>query len=90
VRCPIRANLALLLSEGDLSADEAGAYAGRWLLAREDEIDLAMTSLGGRAWPAYEACYPEGLAAVTRFAGGSRERFGRLLGEQLTASDLNA
>ena len=85
----VRANLALMLDEGQI--DQAGmrAYARRWLLEDDGYVDRVVESLSNRHWPPYESCYPEGLRACRRFVGGDPDRFGQLLREQLTPAALS-
>jgi hypothetical protein len=84
----VRANLALMLDEGQLDRAGMRAYAQRWFLEDEDHIDRVLESMRNQQWPPYESCYPEGLDACRRFVGGDADRFGHLLREQLTPATL--
>jgi hypothetical protein len=85
---PVRANVATLLDDGD--EREARAYARRWMLEPDEQVDRAIRAIRDRAWPAYESCYPEGLTLCRAFVAGRPDGFRRLLTEQLTTADLLA
>jgi hypothetical protein len=87
---PVRANLALMMDENGMSQADAHAYARRWLLDGDAEVDQVVKSMSEREWPGYESCYPEGLALCRRFVRGDPARFRRLLCEQLTPAQLEA
>lgn len=61
----------------DVTGLEDDAYVGK-----------VLESLTSRRWRPTESCYPEGLTLCRRFIDGDRMRFGRLLQEQLTTTDL--
>jgi hypothetical protein len=86
---PIRANIAMQLDAGQ-TREEVRAYALRWMLEDEDEVDRALSSLAARRWMPIESCYPEGLALCRRFVRGDAMRFSQLLREQRTTADLLA
>jgi hypothetical protein len=86
----VRANLALMMDESGMSHADAHAYARRWLLDDDATVDHVVDSMSRREWPAYESCYPEGLALCRRFVRGDPGRFRRLLCEQLTPAQLEA
>jgi hypothetical protein len=85
----VRANLALMLDEGQI--DQAGirTYARRWLLEDDEYVNRVVENLCDRHWPPYESCYPEGLQACRRFVGGDPDRFGQLLRDQVTPATLS-
>lgn len=85
---PIGANIAMLLDDGH-SPDEMRSYARRWALEDDEFIDAFVESLIDDRWPAYESCYAESLPLCRGFVGGDVARFGLLLREQLTPSDLD-
>lgn len=84
----VRANLALMLDEGQIDRSRMRAYAQRWLLEDDGYIGRVIEIMGERQWPPYESCYPEGLRACRRFVAGDPDRFGQLLREQLTPAAL--
>jgi hypothetical protein len=85
---PVPANLALLFGEHRISGAQAREYARRWLLEDDAYVERVVHSVETRPWPAYEACYPEGLALCRRFTDGDPARFRRLLCEQLTPASM--
>jgi hypothetical protein len=85
----VRANLALMLDEGQIERAGMRAYARRWLLEDDGYVDRVVESMCKQQWPPYESCYPEGLRACRRFVGGDPGRFGQLLREQLTPAALH-
>jgi hypothetical protein len=85
----VRANLALMLDEGQIDRAGMRAYAQRWLLEDDGYIDRVLESMSKQQWAPYESCYPEGLHTCRRFVGGDADRFGQLLQEQLTPATLN-
>jgi hypothetical protein len=68
----VRANLALMLDEGQIDGAGMRAYAQRWLLEDEGYVDRVVENLCKRHWPPYESCYPEGLHACRRFVAAIR------------------
>jgi hypothetical protein len=83
----VRPNIAMLLDEGR-STDEVRAYARRWMLEPDDEVDRAVEAVARRAWRPYESCYPHGLALCRVFVRREPQGFQRLLAEPLTTADL--
>ena len=67
-----------------ISREQARAYARRWMLQDDEQVDRAVTSLEGRVWRPLESCYPAGLEFCRRFTSGDPARFRKLLHEQIT------
>lgn len=86
----VRGNVALLLHEDGAGVDDAVAYFQRWGLQRHDRATKAVQFLTDPTWRAYISCYVEGLPLCRRFVAGDRQRFERLLSEQLLPADLIA
>jgi hypothetical protein len=84
----VRPNIAIMLDEQRASPEQACAYARRWMLEDDQQIDRAVKHLEDRLWRPYESCYTEGLKLCRRFTSGDPSRFRRLLHQQITASDL--
>jgi hypothetical protein len=85
---PVRANLALMLDEGQVDRDGAWAYARRWLLEDDDYVTRLVDQVCEHNWSPYESCYTEGLRLSRAFVRGQDDRYDRLLREQLTPADL--
>ncbi len=86
----VRGNVALLLHEKGAAPSEAIEYYQRWGLQSRQRAAKAVEFLTDPTWRAYISCYVEGLPLCRRFAGGSPERYARLLTEQLLPGDLAA
>jgi hypothetical protein len=84
----VRGNVALLLHEEGVGADNAVAYAERWGLLPRRRAEKLVEFLTDPTWRAYITCYVEGLPLCRRFVGGDPARFERLLTEQLTPDQL--
>lgn len=84
----VRGNVALLLHEDGIEAEEAVAYAQRWALLPRRRAEKLVSFLTDPTWRAYISCYVEGLPLCRRFVGGDPRRFERLLSEQLTPDQL--
>jgi hypothetical protein len=84
----VRANIAIMLDEERTTTAQARAYARRWMLEADDQVDRSVKSLQARLWRPYESCYPAGLELCRSFTAGDSTRFRRLLHEQLTPAGL--
>ena len=84
----VRGNVAMLLHDRGVGADEAVAYAERWALLPRPRAEKLVSFLTDATWRAYITCYVEGLPLCRRFVGGDPARFERLLSEQLTPDQL--
>lgn len=83
----VRPNIAIMLDEEYVSREQARAYARRWMLQDDEQVDRAVASLEGRVWRPLESCYPAGLEFCRRFTSGDPARFRRLLHEQMTPAE---
>lgn len=80
-------NVALMLHEEGRGRDEAGAFALRWNLRSESEVEKLLDFGVHPAWRAYVVVYVAGERLVEPWAA-EPARFRRLLTERLTTSDL--
>jgi hypothetical protein len=83
----VRPNIAMMLDER-ASPEQARAYARRWMVEDDRQVDRRVRNLEELLWRPYESCYTDGLALCRRFTNSDPSRFRRLLHEQLTPSDL--
>jgi hypothetical protein len=83
-------NAALLLHDRGLPQEEVRAYFQRWRLMSDSLVDQSMRFITDPMWRAYVPTYSEGYRVCGTWVGGDRDRFRRLLTEQLTPSDLAA
>jgi hypothetical protein len=81
-------NAALLLHDRGLPPEEARAYVQRWRLMSDSRVDQSMRFITDPLWRAYVPTYSEGYRVCGAWVDGDRERFRRLLTEQLTPADL--
>ena len=81
-------NAALLLHEQGRPFDEVRQYSRRWSLESDDRIEKGLQFVTDETWRAYVFCYTDGLRLARAFVGGDRDRFRRLLTEQLVPGDL--
>ncbi len=84
----VRGNVAMLLHDEGVGADEAVAYAERWALLPRPRAEKLVSFLTDSTWRAYITCYVEGLPLCRRFVAGEPARFERLLTKQLTPDQL--
>ena len=81
-------NAALLLHEDGVSAEEAKAYLQRWALVSDkraqQNVDFVMDPIGRT----YITTYTDGYDLCRDWVDGDREKFKRLLTEQLAPADL--
>ncbi len=83
----VRPNLAIMLDE-ERGPAEVRAYARRWMLEDDHQVERAVSALENRVWRPYESCYPAGLELCRSFTSGDPTRFRRLLHEQITPAQL--
>ena len=81
-------NAAILLHDRGLPEDEVRAYLQQWRLMSDSLVDQSMRFISDPMWRAYVPTYSEGYRVCGAWVGGDRERFKRLLTEQLTPADL--
>jgi hypothetical protein len=81
-------NIAIMLDEERMTTEQARAYARRWMLEANDQVDRSVKSLEDRVWRPYESCYPAGLEVCRSFTAGDPTPYRRLLHEQLTPARL--
>lgn len=90
----VRQDAALMLHDEHRDPDEVVEYLRRWLLLTEDRARQSLRFLASPLWRAYTSTYVEGYRLLSRWldaapAGVSgTQRFGRLLDEPLTPSQL--
>ena len=80
--------VGLMLHEEGRDPEEARAYARRWSLRTEAEIDKLLAFGQHPAWRAYVVVYEVGERLVRAWTEGDPARYRRLLTEQLTTADL--
>jgi hypothetical protein len=83
-------NAAYLLHEQGLPFEEVREYSRRWSLVSDDRVDKGLQFVTDETWRAYIYCYTEGLTLARGFVRGDRERFHRLLTEQVVPADLSS
>jgi hypothetical protein len=79
---------ALMLHEEGRDADETRAFALRWGLRPEPEVDKMLEFVLHPVWRAYVVVYEVGERLVEAWTAGDPGRYRRLLTEQLTTADL--
>jgi hypothetical protein len=79
---------ALMLHEEGRDADEARAFALRWALRPEAEVDRMLEFVLTPVWRAYVVVYEVGERLVEAWTAGDPARYRRLLTEPLTTADL--
>ena len=82
------ANAAILLHVDGASPDEAKAYLQRWELASEQRAHQHVNFVLERWGRAYIRTYTDGYELCRDWVAGNRQRFKRLVTEQLTPADL--
>jgi hypothetical protein len=83
-------NMAWFLNVENRPVEEVIEYGVRWRRLPRNHVEKGIEFLTDPTWRAYAACYTNGRELVERFVDGDRERFRRLLTEQLTPADLVA
>jgi hypothetical protein len=86
----VRGNVAIMLHEQGVDADEAVDYSVRWSLLSRPRAEKSVQFLTDPTWRSYITCYVEGLPLCRRYVAGDPARFERLITEQLLPSDLAA
>jgi hypothetical protein len=81
-------NMAWFLNVENRPVEEVVEYGMRWRRLPRDHVEKSIEFLTDPTWRAYAATYTNGRELVERFVDGDRERFRRLLTEQLTPADL--
>ena len=84
----VSANNALQTHHEGLPLDEARAYFRRWALANEERAAKHVQFVTDPTWRSYVFNYSSGEQLVRDWVDGDRDRFRRLLTEQLTPADL--
>lgn len=82
------ANAAIMLHVDGISEDEATAYLQRWELASEERAAQHVRFVTDRWGGAYIRTYTDGYELCRNWVAGDKERFKRLLTEQLAPADL--
>jgi hypothetical protein len=80
--------VALMLHEEGRDPEEARAYALRWSLRTETEVDKMLEFILHPVWRAYVVVYEVGERLVRSWVAGDPARYRRLLTEQLSTADL--
>jgi hypothetical protein len=81
-------NMAWFVNEEGRPGEEVVEYGMRWRRLPRDHVEKTIEFVTDPTWRAYSACYTNGRVLVERFVGDDRDRFRRLLTEQLTPADL--
>jgi len=87
-RC--RASAAWRLHVDGADPEQVALELARDTLGTRERAQKAVQFLTDPTWRAYISCYVEGMPLVRRWVGRSRERFARLLREQVAVSELAA
>ncbi len=83
-----RGNLALMVHDEGRPAEEAVAWAERFLLLPKARAEKQVAFISDPTWRAYIFCYTEGVERCRAFVAGDPARFELLLTEQLLPTDL--
>ena len=86
----VRGNAALRLHAEGADPDVVIDELARWALLPRQRAAKAVEFQLHPTWRTYIFCYIEGLRLCRRFVAGDPARFGRLVTEQLTPTDLAA
>jgi hypothetical protein len=81
-------NAALLVHSQGASAEEARQYMMKWGLASERRATQQTSFITDPVWRSYVTTYADGYELCRSFVDGDRDRFKRLLTEQLSPADL--
>jgi hypothetical protein len=85
---PISANVAMLLHDRGVSAEEAREYARTWSLQPDDRLDKLISSQAASRSPVYQHLYWQGRELVERHVRGDAKRFRELLTARVLPGDL--
>jgi hypothetical protein len=81
--------VALMVHEQRKGIDEARAFADRWVLNTNEEIEKRIEFILHPTWRAYVALYDIAERLVEKWTGGEPSLYKRLLTEQMTTADLS-
>lgn len=81
-------NVALMIHEDGVSADEAAEYAARWGLRPLEEARHSVSFVTDPTWRAYTITYTAGRDLCRAYVDGDPGRFRRLLTEPVRISEL--
>jgi hypothetical protein len=84
-----RALVSLAGSDG-VGADEVRAYLERWELMQPEFSEHMIRFFGAATSRTYVVNYPAGLELCRTYVRGDRDRFRRLLAEQVRVRELRA
>jgi hypothetical protein len=84
----VSGNAALLIHSRGASAEETREYLMRWGLSSERRSTQQMSFITDPVWRSYVTTYADGYSVCRDFVDGDRDRFRRLLTEQLSPADL--
>jgi hypothetical protein len=84
----LEVNAALMLYEDGRGEDEVRAYVARWGLLDAEYSAHVIRFLSGPRSRGYIINYPAGRELCEAYVGGDRDRFRRLLSEQVRVGDL--
>ncbi len=84
----VSANSALQIHQDGAPLEEVRAYYKRWALANDDRADKHLQFVTDPTWRSYVFNYSSGEKLIGDWVDGDRDRFRRLLTEQLTPADL--
>lgn len=84
----VSGNVALMVHSQGAAPEEARQYLMRWGLSSEGRSTHQMTFITDPVWRSYVTTYSDGYEVCRAFVDGDRDRFKRLLTEQLSPADL--
>ena len=84
----VSGNAALMLHSRGAEPEEARRYLMRWGLSSERRSTQQLSFITDPVWRSYVTTYADGYHVCRDFVDGDRDRFKRLLTEQLSPADL--
>ncbi|HEX7084205.1 MAG TPA: hypothetical protein VF186_08845 [Gaiellaceae bacterium] len=86
----VQLDAALMIHEEGRSRQEAQAYVERWALVTPERASHQLDFVTDPTWRAYVVCYSAGETLCRAWVGGDRDRFRRLLTEQVRVRELSS
>ncbi len=83
-------NVALLIHEEGMSAEEAAEYVAKWTLRPLEDAKRSVSFVTDPTWRAYAITYEAGRDLCHSYVGGDPARFRTLLTEQVRVGELLA
>jgi hypothetical protein len=84
----VSGNVALMIHARGAAPEEGRQYLMRWAFSSERRSTHQISFITDPVWRSYVTTYADGYHVCRDFVGGDRERFKRLLTEQLSPADL--